>query len=480
MLWSKAKLVKAVPADPVTRFIEIAARFPDAIAVEQDGARVSYAELVEMAARIAAACAAHGDHPRVLIHLPRGAPAYAAMFGGMMAGGYYAPMNLDHPVARQRKLLRHFQPDVVVGTQVTRATLALPDNVPLIDVADLPRAALGAPRHAHDLAYVMFTSGSTGEPKGVMIGRDSLAHYTAWALDTVAATPDDRWSQHPNIGFDLSVLDIYGALCAGATLVPLSGRRDQLFAGEAIRDKRLTIWNSVPSVIDLMRKGKQVTRDNLAALRLMTFCGEPLFREHLDAIFSARPDLTVHNTYGPTEATVSFTLLRLGAGNYTNACDRSVALGEAIAGMDCLLVDNGAICEDEGEIAIVGPQLARGYWNSPELAGAAFRTIHYQGREQRAYFTGDWAYRKNGHLFFGNRMDRQVKIRGNRFELGEIDSALRHCGARAACTVLVKGRLVSFIESDGALDLGAVLVHLREILPDYAVPAEIRPVAQLA
>ena len=235
-----------VAVDPLLRFLEVARREPDAAAVEHDGEVMSYSELAMVARRVAAACAEMVEHPRVLIHLPQGAPAYAAMFGTLMAGGYYSPVNLDHPAARQRNVFRRFQPHAVVGTRNSVSVLDLPATIPLIDIERLPRTELSVPAAAHDLAYVMFTSGSTGKPKGVMIGRDGSAHYTAWALGATEVTPEDRWSQHPNIGFlDLSVLDIYGALCGGATLVPVTGRRARLLPGEAIREKRLTIWNSV-------------------------------------------------------------------------------------------------------------------------------------------------------------------------------------------------------------------------------------------
>jgi D-alanine--poly(phosphoribitol) ligase subunit 1 len=199
--------------------------------------------------------------------LPQGAWAYAAMFGTMMAGGVYAPINLDHPPERRRHVLSRFEPDAMIAMTESE----LPDHDRSNDCLDIPIETLGLdalwqPAPAGDLAYVMFTSGSTGEPKGVMISRSALAHYVDWAHREMAVTSEDRWSQHPNIAFDLSVLDIFGALCAGASLYPLTQRKERLFPASAIREHRLSIWNSVPSVVDLMRRTGQLDADHLGSL----------------------------------------------------------------------------------------------------------------------------------------------------------------------------------------------------------------------
>ena len=245
----------------------------------------------------------------------------------------------------------------------------------------------------------------------------------------------------------------------------------------AIRKNRLTIWDSVPSVVDIMRHGRQLTAENLASLRLMTFCGEPLLPDHLDAIFQARPDLCVHNSYGPTEATVSCTLIRLNAGNYQAACSSSVAIGEAIDGMEVHLV--GGDTPDEGEIAIVGPQLALGYWNNPAATEAAFRPLVVDGQPRRAYFTGDWAMRVDGKIYFRSRIDFQVKINGYRLELDEINAALRKSGFVAAATALINHELHAFIETAGDVDETALRQSLSSLLEPHAVPKFFHPLAHL-
>jgi D-alanine--poly(phosphoribitol) ligase subunit 1 len=220
---------------------------------------------------------------------------------------------------------------------------------------------------------VTFTSGSTGLPKGVMVSRTALNHYVSWAIGADIVRPDDRVSQHPNIAFDVSVTDIYGALSQGATLFPIAGASDRLMPARMIQREGITVWNSVPSVVNLMMQAGEVTTAMLRSVRLFNFLGEPLLREQLRAIFAARPDVAVNNTYGPTEATVSMTHLRLTASDYEAVCTTSVALGEAIADMGLHLV--GGSHPDEGELVITGPQLADGYWNDPERSAAVFRPL---------------------------------------------------------------------------------------------------------
>ncbi len=464
--------------DPVARFLENVQSQPLHPAVVQEDCTFSYSQLGEFSARIACAVSSICSQPRVLIHLQQGANAYAAMFGVLVAGGYYSPTNINAPIARHVEVIRQFRPDIILSKKRLVENLPLSElNTVFIDIDELPDSKLNEPLPPHDLAYVMFTSGSTGKPKGVMIPREGLMHYVDWAVDAMNVTKDDRWSQQPNIAFDLSVLDIYGALCGGATLYPLVSPKDRLLPANFIKNNKLTIWNSVPSVVDLMISAHQVTMDNFRSLRLLTFCGEPLLPRHLGAVFNANPDLIVHNTYGPTEATVSCTLVRLVADNYDEYCERSVALGDAITGMNVVLKNEQG--ESEGEIVLSGPQLARGYWEDERETQKAFFLISGESSGQQAYRTGDWAVMKNGQLYFKERIDTQVKVRGNRVEMSEIDEAFFELGYGSVCTVFVDGKLHSFVECDSEIDEPSVRAGLSKLLPEYEIPDFIRTTKQL-
>lgn len=466
----------------LARFQSIAAAQPNAIAVDEDGRSTSYADLLALGLVYARLVSRHVECPKVVIHLAAGADAYAAMFGVGLAGGVYAPVNTMLPAEKRRRVLEIFRPDMVISSRSDATELDIPQDR-IVDPGELTDAApvsMPVPEPAsRQPAYVIFTSGSTGAPKGVAIGRDALDHYVDWIGTAIGPTGADRWSQHPNIGFDLSVMDIYGALCFGAALVPLQSKLDRLMPGQAIGRQALTIWNSVPSVVDIMIRARQLTPDNLATLRLATFCGEPLRRDHLEALFAARPDLTVFNTYGPTEATVSCTLRTIRKPDIATVCRSSVALGAAIPGMSLQLV--GGATRDEGEIVLSGPQLADGYWQDQAQTDRYFGQSSIEGSEQRIYRTGDWAVLERGELFFVGRLDNQVKIKGHRLDLAEVDAALVGSGAESACCVYQDDELHAFVQASTTerIDEEALRQKLADYLEPHAIPKFIHLVDHL-
>ena len=455
--------------DSVTRFFDNVSKLSGHLAVVEDCRQITYGELGVLVKKIAAEIEKYGAQPRVVIYLHQGYDAYAAMIATLLAGGYYTPIKMGAPLQRHLDVFSEFQPDIVISTKDLSDSLMLTNkDIALIDIECLGSDLLEKHVKSHDLAYVIFTSGSTGKPKGVMIPCDALNHYVEWAINAMKITDKDRWSQHPNIAFDLSVLDIYGALCGGATLYPLTSNKDRLLPAIFIKKNQLTIWNSVPSVIDLMIRARQVKKENFNSLRLLTFCGEPLLFRHVQAIFAANKDAVVNNTYGPTEATVSCTLISLNVDNYHQYCERSVALGTPIPGMKIELI-NG-ISPDEGEIVLIGPQLARGYWNNETETLSSFITMQ---NGISAYRTGDWVVRYKGQLYFRERLDNQVKVRGNRVELDEIDSVLIDIGYKNVCTIFVDGNLYCFIETIQVLDQSNLRSILKSKLPDYEIPTAV-------
>ncbi|NJM30725.1 MAG: D-alanine--poly(phosphoribitol) ligase [Rhizobiales bacterium] len=265
----------------VHRFLRAASRDPAHPAIVSRGRSWSYGELRSMVFRLSRRFAPGGEPPRVAICGRKGPEIYAAMLAAMAAGGFYVPINREAGTGRIETVMREVKPSVVFADEnaASQVSAIAPDARFLaFETAHegMEEAAIEAPPHR--LAYVMYTSGSTGSPKGVMIPQSALDHYAGWAIEAMAMSPADRMSQHPNIGFDLSVLDIYATLCSGATLVPLDDQLDRLFPARAIARHKLTVWNSVPSVMGLMLKSGDWTAKNTASLRLITFCGEPCCR----------------------------------------------------------------------------------------------------------------------------------------------------------------------------------------------------------
>ena len=464
--------------DVIDLFLNAAARFPDKLAVQaRPGA--TYAELAVRARQLAAAFA---GAERVLIALPRGVDAYASMLGAALGGGFYTPLNEVSPIEKQLRVTRLLQPDVIVAPRAAGELLrAEAPGARIVDPADLGSApALEGQGSRHATAYVIFTSGSTGEPKGVVIPRVALNHFVAWMQTSETVVADDVVSQFNNLAFDLSVQDIYGALCTGATLVPINARGDRLMPARAIAREGITAWASVPSVIDLMQTAGQLTRANLGRVRMFTLVGEKLLRAPLAALFAACPDAAVQNTYGPTEATVSVTQMRMSAVDFTAACHgNNTSVGGPIDGMGLHLVDGPDA--NEGEIVLTGPQVASGYWNDAERTARAFRTIAVEGVATPCFHTGDWAVRRGAHLFFEERIDLQIKLRGYRIELDEVAAAIIACGWPSVCVVKRGEALAALVEdpSGGELDAVALQDALAGKIEAYAVPTHIVAVLAL-
>lgn len=457
----------------VDRFLKAAARDPNHPAIVSGSTSWSYGELKAMVFALARQFAMGKEPPRVAVCGRKGPEIYAAMFAAMAAGGFYVPINREAGTGRIETVMREIKPNVIFADEtMTQQNMAVAPDARFIPLT-AAHETKGEDRFgatAHNLAYVMYTSGSTGNPKGVMIPQGALDHYAGWAIEAMRMSPADRMSQHPNIGFDLSVLDIYATLCSGATLVLLEDQIDRLLPARAIARNKLTVWNSVPSVMGLMLTSGDWTGKNVSSLRLLTFCGEPLLPQHLEGIFAIRPDVSVHNTYGPTEATVSCTLLKLNAQNFRNHCGSSVALGEPIAGTE-FVIDG----KDTGELLIGGNQLAVGYWGDEERTAKAF--VNIGGRT--FYRTGDFVTRTPKGLFFVERRDHQVKIKGYRVELGEISARIRSLGFIAAETIVDGQSIVSFVEGEESqASMQALRQALVKTLDSHMVPAHLVPVKQ--
>jgi amino acid adenylation domain-containing protein len=482
-----------------------AERRPSHVAVEDfpDG-RATYAGLDALSDRVRnrlrALGVARGD--RVGVYLGKSIDAYAAMLGAMKAGAAYVPVDADLPPARAAYITSHCRVAALVvhrdlvpaWRQHAEAVGGLPPLVELesagggrgladaLDRADAVSRAPAAetePLDAEDLAYILYTSGSTGEPKGVMLTHACALSHVDWCIETLGSNEHDRFSSHAPFHFDLSITDLYVPLRLAATVVLIDSARGKDPAGLAalIADRRLTVWYSTPSVLKALLEFGKMERHDYSPLRSVYFAGEVFPVKYLRAVKSRLPGARFYNLYGPTE---------------TNVCtwqpipsaiedDRVVPypIGRMCAHFRGRVVDDrGDDVPDgtKGELVVHGSGMLTGYWNDPVRTTAAF-LIDAAGR--RWYRTGDVVVRRAGgvHEFIGRR-DRMVKRRGYRIELGDIEAALhRHPAVTEAATVVRVNAdgdvgIVAFLATGSGQRLSQIEIRkfCSETIPGYMIP----------
>jgi len=486
-----------------------ALRAPDAVAVVSQGVSLTYAELAQRAATLAHGLqqTTHwtrhdGKPPRVGILASRSLDACVALLGTCWAGASYVPIGLKLPEERMLSVLaqcdlsalvtddagfkllndqvlsQHPLPVLHVGA--TPAQNADGPSRPVIHVADLPPVPVQAPTamDASDTAYIIFTSGTTGVPKGVMISAGAARHYLEAIVDYLGLCSSDRALETCELSFDFSVHNMFSCWQAGAALHILPATT-VMNAVKFARQAGLTVWNSVPSLAGLLRQIKTLTPDGLPDLRVTVFGGEQLPAGVVAAWQLAAPNSAIVNLYGPTEATVFCTAQRVTHPLALLPGRDVVSIGSALPGTEMGVIDElGQFLPDgsPGELVIAGAQLAEGYLNAPELTAARFPTL----AGQRWYRTGDLALRDPaGHLHCLARMDNQVKVLGYRVELEEIDAHVRAVtGADVVGTIawpVVEGMARSVVCFVGALTLDpeAVIQALKLRLPPYMIPNQV-------
>ncbi|MFV2179045.1 amino acid adenylation domain-containing protein [Actinomadura sp. LOL_016] len=486
------------PPSTLTRgFFEHARRAPGAPALHwgDDGTR-TYGELADRALRTAAALAAEGVRPgdRVSIELPKGPEQAAAALGVLAAGAAYVPISPDQPPARRDRIratarvaaaLTESGPDggraVPAGTGRGAAegpAVIGPDRV---DAAEpLAEPVAGRPEQ---VAYVLFTSGSTGEPKGVEVSHGAAMNTIGDLVERYGIGPDDVTLGISALDFDLSVFDLFAAWTAGgAVAVPREDeRRDPARWGGLARRWSVTVLNCVPSVLEMLLRAGSPAEPSAPSLRLVLLGGDWV-GTHLPALLrETAPDARCVALGGTTETAIHSTVQEV-AGDVP-ADWTAVPYGVPLGGVACRVVDElGRDRPDwaAGELWIGGAGVADGYAGDPERTADRFVTVDGAPGGAHAgvrwYRTGDLArYRPDGTIEFLGRRDHQVKIRGFRIELGEVEAALRdHPSVGRAVAFVADGRLAAALVPrqgpGGGLDRDAVLGRAQELLPPHMVP----------
>jgi amino acid adenylation domain-containing protein len=493
-----------------------ARRDPEAVAVVDGDRTLTYGELDAASGRLSGLLVAAGVRrgDRVGVHAEKSLEAVVALYGAMKAGAAYVPLDPAAPVAR----IGFIAADCGIRVLCSQSSLAETwaglveagaplEHVVALDVDDDagagPRPEVPAAVTLHtaadlgdhepvtatrtiddDLAYILYTSGSTGSPKGVMVSHRNAMAFAVWAADEFGLTAEDRVAQLAPLIFDLSTFDLFASAYAGAAL-HLVGRTAAMFPAQLrafVDNRRITVIYAVPSLLTmLVERGKLPAEGALASVRLVLFAGEVFATRHLANLMRLVPQAEYANLFGPTETNVC-TYHRVTAVPADG--DPPVSIGVAIAADEAIVVgDDGRVVTrgEPGELYIRGATVMQGYWGDPERSA---RTLvappGVSGPREPAYRTGDLVREEaDGTLTFLGRRDNQIKRRGYRIELGDIEATiLQHpdvveCAVSAVPDDAAGSLLVAHVSAKDGVAPRDITQFCADRIPKYMVPDRV-------
>lgn len=502
----------AGPEDLASLFFATAATFPDRPALEIGDHSYSYAELRHAAVRFATTLLTCEDDTAdaVGVLAPRVFDAFAGVLGILAAGKSYVALNPELPLSRLQtmidvsgtrvivlaaqcssigaQLLSQVQAPCTVIMTDERALLALAPLLPQhrMVLAKPARQSWQLPRDLADRpAYIVFTSGSTGRPKAIQVRHRHVIAYVTAIAQRCDFSALDRFSQTAELSFDLSVHDLFVCWSHGGSLCVIGGS-SLLAAVRIVRERALTIWCSVPSLIGLVHGLGLLKPQSMPSLRHSFFCGEPLTISAARLWQQAASNSVVENLYGPAETTVAVTSYRWEASSEPQPSSDVVPIGYPLAGTRLRVVDEqlqSAPVGQAGELCIGGPQVSDGYLHDPQRTAERFVALPGTAPE-RWYRTGDVVRADEaGCLHFIGRRDCQIKMRGFRIELEEIDRILQRFAATELALAVAwpaggaAEAIYGFIAGD--FDEAEVRRGCAAHLPRYMVPTEIFSLASM-
>lgn len=469
---------------------QTAAMYPTAPAIEDITEIIDYNSLQQRAKSVGTGLIACGfcEKP-VLIYLPESAKSLYAFYGVLYSGQAYVPLDYNDAKNRLVTIIESFPHSIIItcedgkkrlnGWGQSSKTVLIDDLIACkIDNEVISRRLNGV--IDTDPIYIMHTSGSTGMPKGVVVSHKGVMDFTDWAVSAFPVKPDSVIGLQSPLHFDASVFDIYSCIASGAKLVmiPQNLLRFPKMLLHFMDEKKISCFFWVPRLLVTIANSGELQKNIVSSLETITFVGEVMPVPQLKMWMESYPHCDFINLYGPTETTVASTWYPLG--------DTVISMTSIPIGKPCkntriiLLTEDGRVAEkyEPGEICIGGSGVALGYWNNREMTDKAF--IQYpvnNSYHERIYRTGDLGVEnKNGDILFLGRKDTQIKAKGVRVELGDIESAAACIkGVKAACAVFSSKtqQIVLFIESDRSWTLREFKKELLVHIPSYMLPEKL-------
>ena len=461
-------------------------RAPGRPAIRTTDTTLTYAEVDTLAGALAHTLRADGARPRrVAILGERVADYHIGYLAALYSGAAVVPLNIEHPTERIAGIAAAASLDAVLHVgppdepTVTEPLAAISTIDPSIRCLPISPGTGYFRDEAIDparLAYILFTSGSSGRPKGVPITHGNVGAYLTAMNPRYGFGPGDVFSQSHELGFDLSVFELWLAWANAACLCPLS-RLQALNPAGVVAELGITVFTATPSLISVAAARGALPPGSLSGVRHVVFCGEPLTEHTAAAAAAAAPGAVVDNLYGPTELTVSCTAYRWSARPSADDPHATVQLGEPNQGMHIMLLDPDAT--GTGELCVRGGQMFGGY-----LDPAEDRNKFVDRDGHRWYRTGDQVRADKSGLRFLRRLDNQVKVSGYRIELGEVEHAVRKVTGVTDCVAVdirdEQGPCLALFTTDPTeLTPRSLRAALHNLLPPYMVPRHCWQLAEL-
>ena len=474
-------------------FRDVAVRFANRTALyySENEVTVSYAQLSIAVDRWADVLWARGlrqGHVVAFFH-DKSPDAFAAMLACLRLGVTYTNLDPDSPWERVCKILTSCAPDLLINAFEelpfaaelsggnALAVLHLKSDAAITSLEEIPDQASvqgGTP------AYIMFTSGSTGMPKGAVMSHANLLWFTQWSRDRFGITPDDVLTNVNPIYFDNSVFDFYSAIFSGASLAPLtpSQVKDARTLVRLVEAAKCTIWFSVPSLLVYLLTTRAISKDNFSSVRKFIFGGEGFPKPKLKQLFDLYGDRAdLENVYGPTECTCICSARTINNSDFEDMLNLA-ALGPVAQNFGFEILPLDGANPDFGERFLRGPHVGLGYYRDPDRTSKAFvQNPAHQSYADVGYRTGDLVERDvNGLLHFKGRADFQIKHMGYRIELEEVEAALASITQVRECAVIYQkfstgmGQIVSFVACSTDTSSEELSIQVCSILPPYMVP----------
>jgi amino acid adenylation domain-containing protein len=463
---------------------------------------ISYRELDEYTNRIARFLIGMNVlSNNVGVFMNKSIDSVSAIFGILKSGLTYIPLDIDSPVERIAYIINECNIEILVTDQL--GLLKIADQLDLFrdiriinlspkqsryqrysieitgknEIDRQPSTAVEDPGITeNNLAYILYTSGSTGRPKGVMLTHKNASTFVNWCIVKLSPGPDDVFSSHAPFHFDLSILDIFVSINAGATLCLIP--KGISYFPEAIikfiEKNKITIWYSVPTALKQMLASKTDLKKRLSSLKIIIYAGEVFSYQALNRLSPLLTDCRVLNFYGPTETNV-ITYFELPPHfNLTG----NVPIGKACPYAEVCIVDEHIQPARKGQLIVRSDTLMQGYWKDEALTSEKIKSISLNGRSDKFYFTGDLVCLDDeDNLVYINRIDQMIKIRGFRVELGEIEGALMKFPGMIETAALPQydeetgNHIIAFVvHPDKMLSEERCAKHCASLIPAYMIP----------